>query len=61
MLNLLITIEILVECVLPPQRAFNALCHSTHLYGRRLVLEWADTEESVETLRRKTAEQYHGE
>ncbi|XP_077152555.1 putative RNA-binding protein 19 isoform X2 [Ranitomeya variabilis] len=42
------------------KRAFNALCHSTHLYGRRLVLEWADTEESVETLRRKTAEQYHG-
>lgn len=42
------------------KRAFNALCHSTHLYGRRLVLEWADTEESLEDLRRKTAEQYHG-
>ncbi|XP_040272573.1 probable RNA-binding protein 19 [Bufo bufo] len=42
------------------KRAFDALCHSTHLYGRRLVLEWADTEESVESLRRKTAEQYHG-
>ncbi|KAM8961985.1 putative RNA-binding protein 19 isoform 2-T2 [Pelodytes ibericus] len=42
------------------KRAFNALCHSTHLYGRRLVLEWADTEESLETLRRKTAENYHG-
>ncbi|XP_072271432.1 probable RNA-binding protein 19 [Pyxicephalus adspersus] len=42
------------------KRAFNALCHSTHLYGRRLVLEWADTEESIEALRRKTAEQYHG-
>lgn len=42
------------------KRAFNALCHSTHLYGRRLVLEWADTEESLEALRRKTAEQYHG-
>ncbi|XP_068095834.1 probable RNA-binding protein 19 [Hyperolius riggenbachi] len=42
------------------KRAFNALCHSTHLYGRRLVLEWADTEESVENLRRKTAEHYHG-
>ena len=24
------------------QRAFTALCHSTHLYGRRLVLEWAN-------------------
>lgn len=43
------------------QKAFAALCHSTHLYGRRLVLEWADTEESVETLRRKTAEHFHGE
>lgn len=25
------------------------------------MLEWADTEESVETLRRKTAEHFHGE
>lgn len=41
------------------KKAFNALCHSTHLYGRRLVLEWADTEETVETLRRKTAEHFH--
>uniref|UniRef100_A0A8C5SLD5 RNA binding motif protein 19 n=1 Tax=Laticauda laticaudata TaxID=8630 RepID=A0A8C5SLD5_LATLA len=42
------------------KRAFGALCHSTHLYGRRLVLEWADSEESVESLRRKTAEHFHG-
>uniref|UniRef100_A0A4W3HU21 RNA binding motif protein 19 n=1 Tax=Callorhinchus milii TaxID=7868 RepID=A0A4W3HU21_CALMI len=42
------------------KKAFDALCHSTHLYGRRLVLEWADTEETVEALRRKTAEHYHG-
>uniref|UniRef100_A0A7M4EJP2 Probable RNA-binding protein 19 n=1 Tax=Crocodylus porosus TaxID=8502 RepID=A0A7M4EJP2_CROPO len=42
------------------KKAFNALCHSTHLYGRRLVLEWADTEETVEALRRKTAEHFHG-
>ncbi|XP_007900519.2 probable RNA-binding protein 19 [Callorhinchus milii] len=41
------------------KKAFDALCHSTHLYGRRLVLEWADTEETVEALRRKTAEHYH--
>ena len=41
------------------QRAFNALCHSTHLYGRRLVLEWADSEESIDDLRRKTAQHYH--
>nr|XP_020743514.1 probable RNA-binding protein 19 isoform X2 [Odocoileus virginianus texanus] len=41
------------------KRAFNALCHSTHLYGRRLVLEWADSEVSVQALRRKTAEHFH--
>ncbi|XP_058014288.1 probable RNA-binding protein 19 isoform X3 [Ahaetulla prasina] len=41
------------------KRAFGALCHSTHLYGRRLVLEWADSEETVEALRRKTAERFH--
>ncbi|XP_034026101.1 probable RNA-binding protein 19 [Thalassophryne amazonica] len=41
------------------KKAFAALCHSTHLYGRRLVLEWADTEETLETLRRKTAEHFH--
>uniref|UniRef100_A0A671YBV9 Probable RNA-binding protein 19 n=1 Tax=Sparus aurata TaxID=8175 RepID=A0A671YBV9_SPAAU len=42
------------------KKAFAALCHSTHLYGRRLVLEWADAEDTVETLRRKTAEHFHG-
>lgn len=42
------------------QKAFNALCHSTHLYGRRLVLEWADTEETLEALHRRTAEHFHG-
>ncbi|KAM6297827.1 putative RNA-binding protein 19 [Aegotheles albertisi] len=41
------------------KKAFNALCHSTHLYGRRLVLEWADTEETLEALRRKTADHFH--
>ncbi len=24
------------------KRAFDALCHSTHFYGRPLVLEWAN-------------------
>lgn len=43
-----------------PKRAFQALCHSTHLYGRRLVLEWADSEVSLQALRRKTAEHFHG-
>ncbi|XP_054905016.1 probable RNA-binding protein 19 [Poeciliopsis prolifica] len=43
------------------KKAFAALCHSTHLYGRRLVLEWADAEDTVETLRQKTAEHFHGD
>lgn len=45
------------------KKAFEALCHSTHLYGRRLVLEWAEGEEgenAIDSLRRKTAERYHG-
>ena len=43
------------------KNAFNALCHSTHLYGRRLVLEWADTDEtSVDILRKKTVDHFHG-
>ncbi|XP_073708680.1 probable RNA-binding protein 19 [Garra rufa] len=40
------------------KKAFTALCHSTHLYGRRLVLEWADAEETVDDLRRKTAQHF---
>ncbi|XP_038059469.1 probable RNA-binding protein 19 [Patiria miniata] len=40
------------------KRAFEALCHSSHLYGRRLVLEWAEAEETVEDLRKKTADQF---
>ncbi|CAF1389336.1 unnamed protein product [Adineta steineri] len=41
------------------KNAFEALCHSTHLYGRRIVLEWADEEnDTVEGLRRKTAAEF---
>jgi multiple RNA-binding domain-containing protein 1 len=40
------------------KRAFEALCQSTHLYGRRLVLEWAAPEESVEELRKRTAQHF---
>ena len=32
---------------------------STHLYGRRLVLEWADDTESIDELRKKTADYFH--
>jgi hypothetical protein len=41
------------------QRAFEALCHSTHLYGRRLVLEWAESIEDLDHLRKKTAQHFH--
>lgn len=40
--------------------AFDALSYSTHLYGRRLVLEWAEQEESLEAIRKRTAEHFHG-
>jgi multiple RNA-binding domain-containing protein 1 len=39
-------------------KAFDKLCHSTHLYGRRLVLEWASQEETLEELRKRTLTQY---
>lgn len=42
------------------KRAFESLCQSTHLYGRRLVLEWAEGDESVEQIRKRTAEHFHG-
>lgn len=40
------------------QKAFKALCQSTHLYGRRLVLEWAQAEEGVEEIRKRTAQHF---
>ena len=40
------------------KKAFDKLCHSTHLYGRRLVLEWASQEETLEELRKRTAAQF---
>ena len=42
------------------KRAMEALGHSTHLYGRRLVMEWADEQESVEDVRKRTARYFHG-
>lgn len=40
------------------KKAMDALCQSTHLYGRRLVLEWATVgdEDNVEALRKRTAQ-----
>lgn len=43
------------------KKAFQALCQSTHLYGRRLVLEWAQTEEGIEEIRKRTAKHFHEE
>lgn len=41
------------------KKAFEALSQSTHLYGRRLVLEWASTtEDNVGELRKRTAQSY---
>ncbi|VDK79849.1 unnamed protein product [Litomosoides sigmodontis] len=42
------------------RRAFNGLVHSTHFYGRRLVLEWAKPESSLEELREKAAASLSG-
>lgn len=42
------------------KNAFEALHHSTHLYGRRLVLDWAATDQDVEEIRKRTAEQMGG-
>ncbi|XP_016982398.1 probable RNA-binding protein 19 [Drosophila rhopaloa] len=42
------------------KRAFDALSASTHLYGRRLVLEWSanDDNQDVEELRKRTAAKF---
>ncbi|XP_063225906.1 probable RNA-binding protein 19 [Bacillus rossius redtenbacheri] len=40
------------------KRAFQALCQSTHLYGRRLALEWAANDEDVEEIRKRTAQNF---
>lgn len=39
------------------ERAFDSLHYSTHLYGRRLVLEWAGLDDTVADIRRKTSQQ----
>ena len=41
--------------------AFDALKTSTHLYGRRLILEYATNDQDIETLRMKTKEQFVSE
>ncbi|XP_011866993.1 PREDICTED: probable RNA-binding protein 19 [Vollenhovia emeryi] len=41
------------------KKAFTALCQSTHLYGRRLVLEWAQMEEDIEDIRKRTVKRFY--
>ncbi|KAJ1531958.1 hypothetical protein ONE63_000596 [Megalurothrips usitatus] len=44
------------------KNAMESLGQSTHLYGRRLVLEWAaEDEEDVDALRKRTAERFAGD
>lgn len=39
--------------------AMESMCQSTHLYGRRLVLEWAQAGENLDEMRKRTADQYN--
>ncbi|XP_011187841.2 probable RNA-binding protein 19 [Zeugodacus cucurbitae] len=42
------------------KKAFEALSQSTHLYGRRLVLEWASVnDDDVEEIRKRTATDFY--
>lgn len=41
----------------PLQRALDTMGLSTHLMGRRLVLQWAKEDDTVDELRQKTAQQ----
>lgn len=54
---LIILVLILIRTFL--QKAFKALCQSTHLYGRRLVLEWAQMEEGIEEIRKRTTKHFY--
>jgi multiple RNA-binding domain-containing protein 1 len=40
------------------KNAFEALGGSTHMYGRRLVLEWAEDDTSVDAIREKTSHKF---
>jgi multiple RNA-binding domain-containing protein 1 len=46
---------------LTKQEAANAYSHleKTHLYGRHLVLEWAEDDESIDALRQKTRKHFN--
>ena len=44
------------------QEACNSMeaVAGTHLYGRRLVVEWAEPDDTLDDLRMKTAAKYKG-
>lgn len=42
------------------KNAFEALSVSTHLYGRRMVIEWATDDTSVEGMQHKTKQSFDG-
>lgn len=39
---------------------FEFFCSSIYLYGRRLVLEWVEDEDSVDVLRKRIVEYFYG-
>ena len=41
------------------KKAMEEMSGSTHLYGRRLVLEWEEAEETLDSLRKRTSEQFN--
>ncbi|KAF6204118.1 hypothetical protein GE061_002458 [Apolygus lucorum] len=41
------------------KRAMETLGQSTHLFGRRLVLEWAESSDDVDEIRKRTAKHFH--
>lgn len=55
----LYSIFLLISIRIFSQKAFKALCQSTHLYGRRLVLEWAQADEGIEEIRKRTAKYFY--
>ncbi|CAD5226690.1 unnamed protein product [Bursaphelenchus xylophilus] len=44
---------------LDAKKAFDSLVHSTHMYGRRLVLEWAKESETVDEIRERTNKKFN--
>ena len=50
--------DALSDALSDAKAAFKSLVHSTHLYGRRLVVEFASGDSSLEEMRSKTRKQW---